>query len=211
MDLRHVALLGALGPLACSPFFSNEPAPQKPEILPPEPVGGDPEKNENGIPWAPGEGPGGTREVGEQPRSTDEPMPEEAFRTTEGDGIVQGSASQRCTGKAPVALRAELQARTAALKVCSDDAPEEFRGDGLLKYTVRVEQDGSVQTIYQLENTLNLEQVQSCVEAKLKERFQEKPLAGCAQFVVPYELKVEEGQNSSPSDEENLDSENTPD
>jgi len=185
-----VALL-LLIPAACMP--GAQPAEQpSPEVLPPEPA------EDGSIPWAPGEGPGPARDVGEQPPSQDElasAMPES--QTTD-DGIVSAGANPGCTGRAPAALRAEVQARTSALKVCNERAPAEFRGSGTLKYTLRVEADGGVLTIYQLENKLQLNDVIACVEAKLKEKFEERPISGCAQFVVPYELVVEEGQEIVP-------------
>ncbi|HXS15993.1 MAG TPA: hypothetical protein VN764_02330 [Polyangiaceae bacterium] len=147
----------------------------------------------SGIPWAPGEGPGETREVGEQPQSADEPMAGAALETTQEDGISQSGTHPGCTGKAPVPLKAEVQARIAGLKDCSQAAPPEFRGEGELKYTVRVEKDGSVSTIYQLSDTLRVAPVTQCVEAKLRQPFAEHPVQGCAQFVIPYQLLIEAG------------------
>jgi len=145
------------------------------------------------IPWAPGEGPGATREVGEQPQSSDAPMTGAAVETTREDGISQSGSHPGCTGKATVPLKAEIQARTASLKDCSQAAPADFRGEGELRYTVRVEKDGTVSNVYQLSDSLRVAAVTQCVEDKLRQPFSEHPVQGCAQFVIPYQLLIEAG------------------
>lgn len=174
-------LLSACAPPA-APVEAPEPAPGS--------ATSDESGNNNGIPWAPGEGPGEARAVGKQPKSSDEPMSDAELTATHDDGVVQES-SPGCTGKAPLPLRAEIQARTGALKDCSQSAPPSFRGQGELRYTVRVEKDGAVSKIYQLSDTLHVPDVTRCVEAKLKEPFTERPAYGCAQFVIPYQLLIE--------------------
>jgi len=120
-------------------------------------------------------------------------MSGEALATTQEDGVSQSGSHTGCTGKAPVPLKAEIQARTSALKDCSQVAPPDFRGEGELRYTVRVEKDGTVSTIYQLSDTLHVAAVTQCVEEKLRQPFAEHPVQGCAQFVIPYQLLIEAG------------------
>lgn len=189
MKAYPLILISSLLSFACVPTApAEEPSPD----VQPKPVA------EGAIPWAPGEGPGEAREVGEQPRSSDEPIADEQFDRTKGDGLVGAGQMPGCTGKVTLPLRAEVQARTYDLKACNTTAPSDFRGEGLLKYTVRVGSSGQVEKLYQLEDTLKLSSVTACIEAKLKEQFEEPPLSGCAQFVVPYTLVVKEGQEIAP-------------
>ena len=199
MAARVSLLLFALPLYGCLSSTQESKLTPKDEVLPPERA--EPTDN-GGIPWAPGEGPGAPREVGEQPRSYQASMSDEAFESTEGDGVVQAGRTPGCTGRVSLPLRAEVQARISSLKTCNERAPEGFVGRGVLKYTLRIETDGTVKTLYKLEDAPELGEVTACVEAQLKKPFDEKPMSGCAQFVVPYELVVEEGQENSPEVEE---------
>jgi len=195
MKAQSIICIFGLFSLACVPAGpAEEPSP---EVQSPEPV------QDGAIPWAPGEGPGEAREVGEQPRSSDEPISGAAYEGTAGDGVIGGGQAGGCTGKVTLPLRAEVQARTFDLKDCNSSAPSDFRGEGTVRYTVRVGADGQVETLYQLDDSLKLSAVTACVEAKLKERFEEPPVGGCAQFVVPYTLVVKEAQGSAPELQEN--------
>lgn len=175
--MRLAVVSGLLG--ACRPGISTETAPASTV----NPSQGEPSQGESAIPWAEGESSeNSAREVAGQPRSMDDPMAVDDVLSTE---VVVSQPSGRCAGKPSFPLRAEVQARASDLKACGEGVSV----TGILRYSLRVEPNGSVDAMTALDDTLDSDQVRRCVQRKLKEHFQERPQGGCVQFVIPVEFE----------------------
>lgn len=172
-------MLGLLA--ACQPAKPPETLSQPTAQASPEAVEGEASE----IPWAPGESAEtSTREVIEQPGSMDDPLAvDEVDEGVPNQGMTM-PASGACSGRSPLPLRAEVQARAAEVKACG----EEVSVTGLLRYTLRIDDKGQVTTLLVLEDTVDDRAVRACVEATLSRAFQELPQGGCVQFVVPVEF-----------------------
>src|SRR5690606_27618469 len=167
---------------ACVP---PEPAPETPPSEPEEP-------HDSGIPWAPGESPSDasstTREV------TPEPQEQESkYAYYKDDGISQTGSGPACTGKAPPALRASVDARTFEVKSCGDKIPVSRGGArGDIKVNLKVGTDGGVLSVDVLSDSLSVPEVTACVAETLKKPFSDAPpRGGCAVFVIPIHFDSE--------------------
>ncbi len=184
-------LCGLLGScVACAP--QSEPAAPVQE---PEPI------DDGAIPWAPGEEPESTEETTREI----EPLPEADDATPpshyEDDGVHE-SGAQRCTGKAPPALRALVNERARETGACSKEIPEQRAGaGGDMKVSLKIDTTGAVRSVEFLSDTLQIPAVSQCVDETLKKPFVEaKPRGGCALFVLP--LRFESEKVEEPADPE---------
>ncbi len=147
------------------------------------------------IPWAEGEKPEDpsqtTRHLEEQPSS----VVGAADLTDPNDGIVATGEQGRCTGKPTPGLRAEVQERTQDIATCGERLPPNQQSlSGELKFTLRVSTSGEVVALELLSDTLNDPAVLDCAKQKLSQRFEERPLEGCALFVVPFRLDAQRSE-----------------
>lgn len=160
---------------ACVP-----PASPKSEVQEPAPA------PEGAIPWAPGEEPSSaeatTRDVAAEPKQ-EAPAPV----YYEEDGVQETGSGPVCSGKAPPALRALVDARAQETKDCSQKIPLHRAGaGGDMKASVRVTRAGQVESVEILSDSLGVPEVTSCVKEMLGKPFTAAPpRGGCTVFVLP--------------------------
>lgn len=170
---------------ACAPPVPAEPPAAVEETAPPEP---------GVIPWAEGERPvdaaATTREVGEQPGSSDDSI----VVSHPDEGIVSSQGGPACKGRATPALRADVQVRASELKQCGAHLSGE--GGGTLTFSLKVEADGQVGSVTLLSDSLGEAAVETCVQERLSQSFDVAPSGGCAIFVIPVEFSVNPASES---------------
>ncbi len=171
---------------ACVPPASSE----SPEGSAPAP-----RSSEGGIPWAPGEEPGSpeqsAREIPDQ-----EPREAEAISAGKEDGVLVEGSSGACSGKAPPALRAEVDVRATETRACYDRMPAAKQGaSGEVRVNLRVKENGSAEVVKVLADSLKVPAVSSCIIERLEKPFQEAPLGGCVGFVIPLQLAPNPEEN----------------